>query len=216
MRKKKLDFTGVQSYKRCEEGIHTAKLVQLDDKETQNGDDMLAATFEVIKGDSVGAKVFDNFVLTEKALWKFKLALEAMGIKTEGKVVLDLDKLIGKVCDIEVAHEEYNGQLRARVNEYTKISVSTSDDDDEDADDDDEEEEEKPVKKSEPKSKKSAKKEPEPEDDDEDDDWDEEDEEEEPAPKKKPETKKKPEKKAPKKKPEPEEEDDDDEDWEEA
>ena len=177
MRKKKLDFTGVQSYKRCEEGIHTAKLVQLDDKETQNGDDMLAATFEVIKGDSEGAKVFDNFVLTEKALWKFKLALEAMGVKTEGKVVLDLDKLIGKVCDIEVAHEEYNGQLRARILGYSKSSGATADADDDILDDEDEEvEEEKPkkaAKKPDKKKEAPAKKEaPKKElNEDEDDDW---------------------------------------------
>ena len=176
MRKKKLDFTGVQAYKRCEEGIHTAKLVQLDDKETQNGDDMLAATFEVIKGDSEGAKVFDNFVLTEKALWKFKLALEAMGVKSEGKVVIDLDKLIGKVCDIEVAHEEYNGQLRARILGYSKSSGTTADDDDDILDDEEEEEkpkksakktEEKPTKKA-PAKKEAPKKEL---NEDEDDDW---------------------------------------------
>lgn len=164
-RKKKLDFTNVQSYKRCEEGIHTAKLIQLDDKETQNGDDMLAATFEVIKGDSEGARVFDNFVLTDKALWKFKLALTAMGVSADGKVVLDLDKLIGKICDIEVAHEEYNGQLRARILNYSFASTTTV------VDDDDEEVEEKPAKKETPK--KPAKKEtPKKElNEDEDDDW---------------------------------------------
>lgn len=150
-RKKKLDFTNVQSYKRCEEGIHTAKLIQIDDKETQAGDDMLAATFEVIKGDSEGARVFDNFVLTDKALWKFKLALTAMGVDADGKVVVDLDKLIGKICDIEVAHEEYNGQLRARILNYSKASSDDIDDDDED-----EEEEEAP--KPEPKKKAPAKK----------------------------------------------------------
>lgn len=171
-RKKKLDFTNVQSYKRCEEGIHTAKLIQIDDKETQAGDDMLAATFEVIKGDSEGARVFDNFVLTDKALWKFKLALNAMGVDAEGKVVVDLDKLIGKICDIEVAHEEYNGQLRARILNYTKASSATDDIDDDDEDEEEEVVEEKPKKKA-PAKKAEAKKEaPKKElNEDEDDDW---------------------------------------------
>ena len=108
-RKVKVDFSNVQSYKRCEEGIHTAKLVQLDEGTTQGGDDMLKAVFEVIKGDSKGARVFDNYVLTDKALWKFKNALTAMGVKADGKIAVDLDKLIGKVVNIEVTHEEYNG-----------------------------------------------------------------------------------------------------------
>ena len=173
MRKKKLDFSNVQSYKRCEEGIHTAKLVALEDKETQSGDDMLAATFEVIKGESEGARVFDNFVLTEKALWKFKMALVAMGVAAEGKVVIDYDKLIGKSCDIEVAHEEYNGQVRARILSYSK---SSTDDDDIVDDEEEEVEEEKPIKpdkKEKAPAKKPAKKEaPKKElNEDEDDDW---------------------------------------------
>lgn len=170
-RKKKLDFTGVTAYKRCEEGIHTAQLIQVDDKETQNGDDMLVCQFKVTKGDSEGAVVYDNIVLTDKALWKFKLVLEALGVAAEGKVVIDLDKLIGKTCDIEVAHEEYNGQTRARILNYTK-SASAVDD----IDDDDEDEEEEEAPKPEPK-KKAKKAEPKKEapkkelNEDEDDDW---------------------------------------------
>ena len=177
-RKRKFDFTGVPAYKRCEEGIHTAQLIQIDDKETQNGDDMLVCQFKVIKGDSEGAVVYDNLVLTDKALWKFKLVLESLGVAAEGKVVVDLDKLIGKTCDIEVAHEEYNGQLRARILGYSKASVATADiEDDDDEEEVEEVEEEKPKKpakkKEESKQEKPAKKEaPKKElNEDEDDDW---------------------------------------------
>lgn len=174
-RKKKLDFTGVTAYKRCEEGIHTAQLIQVDDKETQNGDDMLVCQFKVTKGDSEGAIVYDNIVLTDKALWKFKLVLEALGVAAEGKVVIDLDKLIGKTCDIEVAHEEYNGQTRARILNYTKSASAVDDIDDDDEDEEEEVVEEKPKKKASAKKteEKPAKKEaPKKElNEDEDDDW---------------------------------------------
>lgn len=176
-RKRKFDFTGVTAYKRCEEGIHTAQLIQIDDKETQNGDDMLVCQFKVIKGDSEGAVVYDNLVLTDKALWKFKLVLESLGVAADGKVVVDLDKLIGKTCDIEVAHEEYNGQLRARILGYSKASVATADIEDDDEEEEEEVVEEKPKKtakkKEEPKQEKPAKKEaPKKElNEDEDDDW---------------------------------------------
>lgn len=232
-RKMKVDFTGVESYQRVSEGIHRAKISEIQEKTSQGGDPMLQIAFEVIKGDDKGNKVFDSLVLTDKALWKFKSLLQVLNMKCEGKVAVDLDNMIGKVLDINVIHEEYNGVTRAKISEYTKANDSKSsvdDDDDEDEDDfdeeneDEEEEAPKSKKKSSTVKKTPAKKksQPEPEEDEEDDwdeDEDEEEEEEKPAPKKKAAAKKPAAKKAAtKKKPAPAEEDDDDDDeddWEE-
>ena len=214
-RKLKLDFTGVESYSRCSEGIHRAKVAEIQEKTSQGGDDMLQIAMEVVAGADKGCRVFDNCVLTDKALWKFKQLLSALGVKCDGKVAVDLDGLIGKTCDIEVFHEEYNGQTRAKISNYSKVTASADVDDDDD-DEEEDEEEVKPSKK--PKAapakataKKPVKKE-EPED-----------KEEAPKPTKKkptPEKKAAPAKKTAKKKPEPEPEEDDDEDddddWEEA
>ena len=226
-RKLKLDFTGVESYSRCSEGIHRAKVAEIQEKTSQGGDDMLQIAMEVVAGADKGCRVFDNCVLTDKALWKFKQLLSALGVKCDGKVAVDLDGLIGKTCEIEVFHEEYNGQTRAKISNYSKVAASADADDDDD-DEEEDEEEVKPSKK--PKAapaKTSAKKKPvkkeEPEDEDEEEDEDDEEEEEEaPKPtKKKPDPEKKaaPAKKTAKKpEPEPEEDDDedDDDDWEEA
>lgn len=228
-RKMKVDFTGVESYQRVSEGIHRAKISEIQEKTSQGGDQMLQVAFEVIKGDDKGNKVFDSLVLTDKALWKFKSLLQVLNMKCEGKVAVDLDNMIGKVLDINVIHEEYNGVTRAKISEYTKANDSKSsvdDDDDEDEDDfdeeneDEEEEAPKSKKKSSTVKKTPAKKKSQPEpDEDEEDDWDEEEEEEKPAPKKKAAAKKPAAKKpAAKKKPAPVEEDDDDDDdddWEE-
>ena len=232
-RKVKVDFTGVEAFQRVSEGIHHAKISDIQEKTSQGGDSMLQVAFEVTAGEDKGNKVFDNLVLTDKALWKFKSLLQVIGMKCDGKVAVDLDKLIGKALDINVTHEEYNGQIRARVSDYMKPSAAAPSSDDEDEDEDsfddddveDTKEEEAPKPKKKPAAKKPApKKKPEPEED-EDDDWDEDDgeaeeeEEEKPAPKKKTPTKKAPAKRT-KKKPEPVEEDDDededdDDDWEE-
>lgn len=234
-RVKKLDFTGVESYTKASEGIHTAKVTEILEKTSQGGDDMLQFKFEITKGEDKGSAVFESFVLTDKALWKFKAFLQAIGMKADGKLKIDLDKLIGKVCDIEVFWEEYNGQTRAKISDYYKagkggkVEDEDLDDEDEDDTDDEEEEEEAPKKKAPakkaPAKKTPAKKKPEPEDDDEDEEEDEddedEDEEEEPAPKRK--SKKAPpaKKKAPAKKSkkssddEDDEDDDEDDDWEE-
>lgn len=227
-RKLKLDFTGVESFSRCSEGIHRAKVAEIQEKTSQGGDDMLQVAMEVVAGADKGCRVFDNCVLTDKALWKFKQLLSALGVKCDGKVAVDLDGLIGKTCDIEVFHEEYNGQTRAKISNYSKVAASADADDDDD-DEEEDEEEVKPSKKSKaapaktPAKKKPVKKE-EPEDEDEEEDEDDEEEEEEaPKPTKKkpaPEKKAAPAKKTAKKKPEPEPEEDDDEDddddWEEA
>lgn len=234
-RVKKLDFTGVESYTKASEGIHTAKVTEILEKTSQGGDDMLQFKFEIIKGDDKGSAVFESFVLTDKALWKFKAFLQAIGMKADGKLKIDLDKLIGKICDIEVFWEEYNGQTRAKISDYYKagkggkVEDEDLDDEDEDEDEADEEEEETPKKKAPAKktpSKKAPakKKKPEPEEDDEDEDEDEdeddEDEDEEPAPKRKskkapPAKKKAPAKKSKKSDDENDEDDDEDDDWEE-
>lgn len=223
-RKLKLNMDGVESYTRCPEGEWLAKLTKIEMGEVQgSGDDCLKARFEVIKGSAKGNTVFETFALSEKALWKLKSFLEAIGVKSTGKFTLDLDKLEGKICIIDVIHDEYNGTKRAKISAYVKPGDDSDDDDDEDEVDDEEEddEEEEPPKKSskKPAPAKKSKKQPEPEEDDDEDEDEDEEEEEKPEPKSKKSTKKAPaksSKKAPaKKKPEPEDDDDDDDDWEE-
>lgn len=225
--KLKLDFTGVESFQRAAEGIHTVKIATAEVKQSSGGNDMIVVAFEVTKGADKGARVYDNFVLTDTALWKLKGLLQAVGMKADGKVQLDTDKLIGKVCQINVQHEEYDGKLRARCESIMKFSADADEDaDDEDLEDEDveateseeEEEDEKPAKKT---NKKAAKQE-EPEEDDDDDDWDDDDEEEpEEKPAKKSKKDDKPAKNAKaakksKKEEEPEDDDfDDDDDWDE-
>ena len=223
-RKLKVDMTGVESYTRCSEGEHLAKVKKVEMGTVQgSGDDCIKAVFEVLKGADKGCQVFETFSLSEKALWKLKSFLQAIGIKADGKLTLDLDKLEGKICVIDVIHEEYNGQKRAKISSYLKESAEDEDedeDDEEEEDDEDEDEEEAPKSKKSSGKKfapaKKGKKQPEPEDDDEDD----EDEEEEEPPKKS--AKKSSKKEAPaksgkkSKKSEPEEdEDDEDDDWDE-
>lgn len=210
-RRVKLDMTGVESYTRCPEGEWLAKLSSIEEGTVQgSGDDCLKARFEVIKGSAKGCAVFETFSLTEKALWKLKGFLEVIGMKANGKLSLDLDKLEGKVCIIDVIHDEYNGQKRAKIASYLK----PEDDEEDEEDDEDEEEEEAPSKPAKKAPANSTKKRPAEEDEDDDDDEDEEEEEEDPKPKK---TSKKapPAKKAPAKtKKKVEEDEDDDDDWE--
>ena len=215
-RRMKVDMTGVESYSRCPEGQFPAKLVQLEECTIQgSGDDGLKAKFEVTGGSGKGSNVFETFSLAEKALWKLKMLLEAIGMKASGKMTLDLDKLEGKSVGIEVVHDEYNGRKQAKIAQYLKLSELEDTETDED-DEDEEEEKPAPKKSSKKAPNKKSKKQPEPEEDDEDEEEDEDDEDEEeekPAPKKS--SKKAPAKAAKKPaKKSKKDEDDDEDDWE--
>lgn len=222
-RKVKVNMEGVESFTRCPEGEWLARLKKAEMGEVQgSGDDCIKAQFEVIKGSAKGNTVFETFSLTEKALWKLKSFLDAVGMKSNGKLTLDLDKMEGKVCIIDVIHDEYNGQKRAKISSYIKPGEDEDDEDEDDDDEDDDideddEEEEAPKKKGKKAASKSApakksKKRPEPEDEDEDED----EEEDEPAPAKSKKGKKAaPAKSKKKAKDEDDNEDDEDDDWEE-
>lgn len=203
-RKHKVDFTGVEAFNKPAEGKHKAKISKVEETTSQGGNDMFKVTFEVVAGPSKGCRVIENYPLIDTALWKLKSLLQAIGMKADGRVQIDLDKMEGKVLEINVYYEDYNGQERAKVSDTNKFIAEAEDDDDEDdveeeaeepedeeeEDEEEEEEEEKPKKKSSKSStkkpakssnKSSGKKakkepEPEPEDDwDDDDDWDDED-----------------------------------------
>ena len=230
-RKVKVNMEGVESFTRCPEGEWLAQLKKVEMGEVQgSGDDCLKAQFEVIKGSAKGNTVFETFSLTEKALWKLKSFLDAVGMKSSGKLTLDLDKMEGKVCIIDVIHDEWNGQKRAKIASYIKPGEDEydEDEDDEDIEDEEDEEEDEAPKKSKKPSAKSApakksKNRPEPEDDedeDEDDDEDEDEEDDEPPAKSKKGKKAAPAKSSKKssdksKKKAKDEEDDEDDDWEE-
>lgn len=220
-RRLKVDMTGVEAFIKASEGRHVVRIKSIEEKTSQGGNDMLACCFEVTRGEDKGARVYENYPLVDTALWKLKAMLQAVGMRADGKISLDLDRLEGKILVIEVKHEEYNGSTIARIQEYRKLSAESEDDEDEDYEDDEEEaEDEKPVKKPSKKAQvgktTGKKKKPVEEDEEEpDEDFDDEDEddEEEEQPKK---PAKKPVKKSPKKKaPEPEDDEDFDEDDEE-
>lgn len=181
-RKMKLDFTGVETFNMPAEGVHKVKIEKIEETVSQGGNDMFKVTFVVIAGASKGCKVIENYPLVDTALWKLKGLLEAIGMKADGRVQIDLDKMEGKTLELTVKYEEYEGKDRARVAETRKVGAAITgdeDDIDEDADDDDEldeddededeledeeddeedEEEEEPPKKSK-KSTKSKKSEP--------------------------------------------------------
>lgn len=189
--KKIFDFIGVETFQRAPEGVHPAKVTKIDEVTFQGGNVGFKITFEITAGAGKGARVIESYPFVDAAMWKLKAFFEACGIRAHGRIAIDTNKLIGKTVEITVKHEEYNGQLRARIQEVNRLVSEDIDDEiDEDIDEmEDEEieaeekEEEKPkkeekkiekksVEKNTKATKKSIKKATEFEEDEEDDDWD--------------------------------------------
>lgn len=133
--KKKLDFTGVETFQIMPEGVHVVKVAKVTDKTFQSGSDGFSVAFEGVAGPGKGCQAFDNFPIVDTALWKIKTLLEAVGMKADGKVMLDTDKLVGKRLEIDVELEEYQGKDKPVVKTMRKIvRTETEETEDEDAD----------------------------------------------------------------------------------
>lgn len=139
-KKYNVDFSNVENYALIDEGVYSVKILKAEEGTTQNGDDMIKATFQILKGDFKGQNLFDNFPIVDKALWKLKQMLEACGKKAEGKVAIDIAKLVGLTCKVNVEHEEYRSKERAKITEYISATSSAEEDEtasEEDVSDDD-------------------------------------------------------------------------------
>lgn len=144
-----VDFTGVESGggRILPEGPILLELQDISQEKGQDsGEPYLAFTFAVAEGKYEGAKVWDNFSLQNKALWKLRGFLEATRVEINGGLQdIDLDELIGTVVTAEIAHETYQGKKKNRVTGYVNDDADVNDDTDEE--EEEEAEEETPKKK---------------------------------------------------------------------
>lgn len=112
-----LDFSSVPSREALEPGIYDLTIEKLEEKISSTGNPMWAVTYSVdnVEGDR---KLWDNFVLIDKALWKLKELFDALGIDTSEVVEMDPQELVGQSVQARVIQEEYQD---ATVNRVKKI-----------------------------------------------------------------------------------------------
>ena len=114
-----LDFSNVTggNYEPIPTGDYVVEIEKVENRTAKSGNAMLNITFNVMEGEHEGRKVFDFYVLTEKALWKLKDLLVAVGVDTEGMVDLDAEDLVGEVfvANIEIQQSPgYDPQNRIK------------------------------------------------------------------------------------------------------
>lgn len=163
MAKKKVDFTGIEAGgTKMKEGVQRVRISKAEFAESQAGDDMLVLTYQNREKQTIK----DRVVLNETGLWKLKSIYLALGMKADGRAIIDTDKLEGKSLTINVYHDDKYANVDSAG--YAPADAAK---------------EEKPAKKSPAKAKtKPAPKrkgKPAPVEEDDDDDWDEEDDEDE-------------------------------------
>lgn len=94
-----LDEIGT-TYKTIEPGRYRAKVIDIEEGDSQSGNPMLTWTWEILDGDFAGSELRSYTSLQEHALFGLKNHLEAFGLS--GEVEADTDKLIGKTAILVV------------------------------------------------------------------------------------------------------------------
>ena len=111
-----LDFSSVPSRDPLEEGLYELTVAKAEETVSSTGNPMIKVEFDVAGFE--GRKLWDNFVLIEKTLWKVKEFFDAVGLDTEAVVEMDVAELIGSTVKAKVFQEEYNGDTQNRIKKY--------------------------------------------------------------------------------------------------
>lgn len=108
-----LDFSNVPSREPIEEGHYTLRIAKAEEKISKNGNPMLSVEYDIVGME--GRKLWDNYVLTDKALWKMQELCKALGYDTETALTLDPVDLVGQEVIAKVIQEEFEGDIVNRV-----------------------------------------------------------------------------------------------------
>ena len=109
-----LDFSSVPSREPLEEGIYHLQIAKVEETNSSTGNPMLKVEFNVLGVDG-NRKLWDNYVLIDKCLWKVKELFDALGIDTTELVEMDVTELVGMEVQAKVIQETYNGDIMNRV-----------------------------------------------------------------------------------------------------
>ena len=115
--RKEIDMTEVKesgSFELVAEGIHYARIDEMQEAITENGDDMFTIKLVMVSGISQDLWVWDNIVISDnpnspgyKILGRSKHFLHCINEPYEGKIEIDTERWIGKQIKIEVYHDEF-------------------------------------------------------------------------------------------------------------
>ena len=109
-----LDFSSVPSREPLEEGVYHLQIAKVEETTSSTGNPMLKVEYNVLEVEG-NRKLWDNYVLIDKCLWKVKELFDALGIDTSELVEMDVTELVGLEVQAKVIQETYNGDVMNRV-----------------------------------------------------------------------------------------------------
>lgn len=109
-----LDFSSVPSREPLEEGVYHLSIAKVEETTSSTGNPMLKIEYDVL-GVEGGRKLWDNYVLIDKCLWKLRELFDALGVDTSELVTMDVTELVGMEVQAKVIQETYNGDVMNRV-----------------------------------------------------------------------------------------------------
>lgn len=115
-----LDFSSVPSREPLEEGVYHLQIAKVEETQSSTGNPMLKVEYNVL-GVEGNRKLWDNYVLIDKCLWKVKELFDALGIDTSALVEMDVNELVGLEIQAKVIQETYNGDVMNRVKKVMPV-----------------------------------------------------------------------------------------------
>lgn len=116
-----LDFSNVPSREPLVEGVYRLQIAKVEEKTSSTGNPMLSVEYDVqnVEGQR---KLWDNYVLIDKCLWKVKELFDALGVDTSSLVEMDVQELVGMEVNAKVIQEDYNGETVNRVKKIYPVA----------------------------------------------------------------------------------------------
>lgn len=106
-----LDFSSVPSRDPLEEGVYQVTITNAEEVVSSTGNPML----KIECTTEENRKLWNNYVLTEKCLWKMKELCRAIGYDTSEALQVEAADFIGQEFNAKVVQEIYNGEIVNRI-----------------------------------------------------------------------------------------------------
>ena len=115
-----LDFSSIPSREPLEEGVYSLTIAKVEETNSSTGNPMLKVEYDV-NGVEGNRKLWDNYVLIDKCLWKVKELFDAIGVDTSELVEMDVTELVGMEVNGKVIQETYNGDIVNRIKKVMPV-----------------------------------------------------------------------------------------------
>ena len=96
-----IDFSNTGDFEALANGVYEGRIASVEHKQASTGNWMISAVVKLADDPArkcINRQVYNNFVLTEKALWRTKQFLKESGWpdeQLEGTLDLDINELVG-------------------------------------------------------------------------------------------------------------------------